>query len=82
MKRLLELLGSHTESSALCRGVAGSVEVAPGGVTRVIRELDNGEHVEESLHPVFGLGTDLVSLLVSPDPGDIQEEDKNNWWKN
>ena len=69
---------SHTESSALCRGVTGSVEVAPGGVTRVIRELDDREHVEKSLHPVCGLGTDLLSLLMSPDPGDIQEEDKNN----
>ena len=78
MEKLLEMLGSPTESSALCRGVTGSVEVAPGGVTRVIRELDDGEHVEESLHPVCGLGTDLVSLLVSPDPGDTQEEDKNN----
>ena len=66
------MLGSPTESSALCRGVTGSVEVAPGGVTRVIRELDDGEHVEESLHPVCGLGTDLVSLLVSPDQGDTQ----------
>lgn len=66
--------GNPTESSALCRGVAGPVVVSPSGVTRVIWELDDGEHIQKPLHPVTGL---RPGLLVASDPGDTQE-DKNS----
>ena len=66
-----------TKSGALCRGEAGPVEVAPGGVTRFIGELDDGEHVEESLRPFPALRTGLLGLVMASDPGEAQE-DKNN----
>lgn len=66
-----------TERGALCRGVAGPVEVSPRGVTRVVWELDDGEHVEESLRPVSGLRTGLLGLVIAPGPGDTQEDKKN-----
>ena len=51
------------ERGTLCGGVARAVVVAAGGVARVVRELDDGEDVEQPRHPAPAL---LLRLLSTP----------------